>query len=222
VLAQKYALIIDDMPMIQLVRQRLVETGRAGELQLVFRPLGQEDYQFNGFARDYARYEREARSVVLSMIWNNKWETVRTFLIHKPRLLVKQLAWAMGYKGYSIDDLYLGGQSWALARDHDRAERMIYLDFRRPWILVGLIAAVWLGGGLQVRRQFSRLCAVALWMCLVSLLPALVAYPIISNLGPPLVTISFCVLAGCVWVVAGLGAFAVRTSRDHLPAVRAA
>jgi hypothetical protein len=221
-LAQKYALIIDDMPMIQLVRHRLVESNRADELLLVFMPVGQEDYQFNGFARDYVRYEREARGVVLSIVWNNKWEAVKTFVIDKPRLLAKQLAWAMGYQGYSIDDLYLGGQVWAIASDHDRAEKTIYLNFFRPSILAVVIAAVWLGGGLRSRRQFAQLCAVSLWMCVVSLLPAMAAYPIISNLGPPLVTISFCVLTAFAWLIASVGTFAVVRNHEELRTVKTA
>jgi hypothetical protein len=222
VLAQKYDLIIDDMPMIQLVRRRLVETGRADELQLVFMPAGQEDYRFNGIARDYARYEREARSVVRSIVWNDKWEAVRTFLIYKPRLLVRQLMWAMGYQGYSIDDLYLAGQSLALACEHDRAEKMIYLDFLRPWMLAAVVAAVWLGEGFRRRRQFFQLFAASLAMCGFSLLPAMAAYPIISALAPTLVTISLCVLAGFAWAAAVVGASAVRIGRSHLEALRAA
>jgi hypothetical protein len=202
VLAQKYGLIIDDMPMIQLVRRRLVETNRADELSLVFMPAGQEDYQFNGFARDYVRYEREARGVVFSIVWNNKWEAVKTFLVDKPRLLAKQLAWATGYRAYSIDDLYLGGQIWAIATPRDRADKTIYLNVFRPWVLITIALAVCLGGAPASRRPFFELWALSLWIGAISLLPSMAAYPIISNLGPPLVTVSFVVLAGFAWVVA--------------------
>src|SRR5207247_8522089 len=37
-LARKYELDVDDMPMMKLVRRRLVETNRADELSLVFMP----------------------------------------------------------------------------------------------------------------------------------------------------------------------------------------
>ena len=208
VLAQKYGLIIDDMPMIQLVRRRLVDTNRADELPLVFMPPGLEDYQFNGFARDYVRYEREARRVVFSIVWNNKWEAVKTFLVDKPRLLAKQLAWATGYRAYSIDDLYLGGQIWAIATPRDRADKTIYLDVLRPWVLIAIALAGCLGGARASRRRFVELWALSLWIAVISLLPSMAAYPIISNLGPPLVTVSFVVLAGFAWVVARAAAAA--------------
>ena len=165
-------------------------------------PAGQEDYQFNGIARDYVRYEREARGVVLSILWDNKWAAVKTFLVHKPRLLAKQLAWAIGYRGYSIDDLYLNGQAKTIATERDRADRMIYLNFFRPWALAGLLVAAWLGGAAGSRRPFLELWRLSLLLCAVSLLPTMAAYPIISNLGPPLATVSFFVLAGFTWLFA--------------------
>jgi hypothetical protein len=208
VLAHRYGLTIDDLPMMQLVRRRLVETNRADELLLVFMPAGEENYQFNGIARDYVRYEREARGVVLSIVWNSPWEAVKTFLLDKPRLLAKQLVWATGYSAYSIDDLHLVGQIASIASGRDRADKMIGLNPFRPWVLAGLVVAVWIAGGPASPRPFLELWALSLWMCVVSLLPSMVAYPIISNLGPPLVTISFVVLAGFAWAVARAGATA--------------
>lgn len=219
-LARKYSLIIDDMPMIQLVRRRLVETNRANELDLVFRPAGLEDYQFSGFAKDFVRYEKVAREVVVSIMWNNKLETVRTFIVDKPRVLVMQFAWAMGYQGYSIDELYLGGQIGALVPERDRPEKSIYLDLFRPWILGGFVATVLLGSMARRRREYVQLAILSLWMCAVSLLPVMAAYPIISAIGVALVTTPFCALALAAWLVATGAALAGRQAPAFAPAVR--
>jgi hypothetical protein len=189
-LAKKYDLMIDDMPMIQLVRRRLVETNRASELNDVFRPAGQEDYKYNGIAKDYVRYEQLARDVVLSIMWHNKLQAVETFVVEKPRVLFRQLAWAAGYGGYTTDDLYLTGQAVALATDQARQDKGIYLSLFSPLPWAGVIAAVCLGG-VRRAREYVVLSGLALSMCAASLLPALVAYPIISALGVALVTVPF-------------------------------
>ena len=70
-LAAKYALTLDDAPMTHLVRRRLVETGRSAEIDEIFRPTGEEEYAFHGIAKDFVRYERIAREVVLSIVWHD-------------------------------------------------------------------------------------------------------------------------------------------------------
>jgi hypothetical protein len=192
-LAKKYALMIDDLPMMQLVRRRLIETGRAHEIDDVFRPAGHEDYAFYGIAKDYVRYEQVAREVVASIVWRNKREALQTFVIDKPRVLFRQLAWAAGYGGYSASDLYLTGQASSLASDQSRRERAIYLDPLNPSVLAALLAVTLIGGG--GARRAGSVCAVAAWMCAMSVLPALVAYPIISALGVALAAVAFFVLS---------------------------
>ena len=219
VLARKYALSIDDTPMIQLVRGRLMETGRASEIELVFRPPGQEDYQFSGIARDFVRYEQVAREVVLSIMRDNKREALRTFVIDKPRLLVMQLAWAMGYHGYSIDDLHLAGQIGALADERSRATRSTYLNPFRPWVFCGLIATMLLGGVSQQRAGYDDLAFLSLWMCLMSVVPAMAAYPVISAIAPVLVTVPFLMLALTAWLVSTGAAFATRRMPAWAPEI---
>ena len=216
-LARTYSLSIDDLPMIRLVRRRLVDTNRANELDLVFRPAGLEDYQYSGIAKDFARYERVAREVVLSIIWNNKREALWTFLVDKPRLLAMQLAWAMGYQGYTVDELYLNGQIGFLVPERERPAKSIYLDVLRPWVLGGLVATVLLGGGVVQRRsEYTELGFLSLWICLASLLPVLAAYPIISAIGVVLVTVPFLMMAVVLSLFATIAAFA--PSREVSPA----
>jgi hypothetical protein len=188
-LAKKYSLSIDDTPMMQLVRLRLTETGRAREIDDVFRPIGQEEYAFYGIAKDYVRYEQIARDVVLSIVWHNKMDALKTFVIDKPRVLFRQLAWAAGYGGYSTTDLYLTGQGASLVSESGRREHGIYLNLLTPWVVAGVLAALLLEGGGS--RQAGTVFAVATWMCAMSLLPALIAYPIISALGVALATVPF-------------------------------
>src|SRR5207248_596518 len=88
-LAKKYALIIDDTPMMQLVRRRLIETDRAAEVDDLFRPAGHEEYAIYGIAKDYVRYEQVAREVVASIVWHNKRDVIETFLIDKPRVMFR-------------------------------------------------------------------------------------------------------------------------------------
>jgi len=195
-LARKYALAIDDMPMMQLVRRRLIETNRAAEVYEVFRPPGPNEwnYRYYGIAKDFVRYERVAREVVASIVWNNKLEALKTFVVDKPVVLFRELAWAGGYGAHSIDDLYLTGQATAVASNRTRRQNGIYLDLFNPWICAGMIAVVVLGGFGRQREQLVS-SVLALAICCVSLLPAMVAYPIISALGVSLVTVGFLVLA---------------------------
>ena len=221
VLAQKYSLAIDDMPMIRLVRQRLVQTNRAGDIDVVFRPAGQEDYQYSGIAKDFVRYERIAREVVLSIAWNDKYETLRTFLVDKPRLLMMQLAWAAGYQGYSIDDLYLAGQIGALVDERKRPEQSIYLNPFRPWILAGVVVALLLVGSVGARSaEYQEMALLSLWTTVVSLLPAMIAYPIISAIGLVLVTVPLLILALGVWLVAAAVAISARRTVSSRSIVR--
>ena len=192
-LAAKYALTLDDMPMIQLVRRRLVDTGRAADLDEVFRPAGQEDYAFNGIAKDFVRYERIAREVVLSIVWHDTGQALKTFVVDKPRILFRQLAWAAGYGGYSIGDLYLTGQAQALATEKSRAADAIYLNPFGPWASAALIAVVLLGAGKTT--DYITLVALAAAIGMASLLPAMVAYPIVSAIGVALATLPFFMLA---------------------------
>lgn len=208
-LAAKYNLAVDDQPMMNLVRQRLTDTGRAAEIGEVFRPPGHEEYAFYGIANDYAHYERVAREVVGSIVWRNKKEALETFAFDKPRVLFRQLVWAAGYGGYSTSDLYLTGQAAALASDADRHERRLYLDPARPWVLAAVVAVALLSGGSV--GQAAVFCAVAVWICAMSLLPALVAYPIISALGVSLATVPLVVLSLVMLVVrAAAGAWKQR------------
>jgi hypothetical protein len=216
-LAKKYALMIDDLPMMQLVRLRLLETGRAQEIDEVFRPAGHEDYAFYGIAKDYVRYEQVAREVVASIVWRNKREALKTFAIDKPRLLFRQLAWAAGYGGYSTSDLYLTGQAASLASEQSRRERGIYLDPLSPWVLTTLLAVTLIGGG--GTRRAGSVCVVAAWMCAMSVLPAVVAYPIISALGVTLAAVAFFVLSVFALLVEFVATIASpRTSAARLPA----
>ena len=215
-LARKYSLSIDDMPMMQLVRRRLVETGRASEVDEVFRPAGHEEYAFYGIAKDYVRYEQVAREVVASIVWHNKRQALKTLLIDKPRVLFRQVAWAAGYGAYSTSDLYLTGQATALAADGDRREHRIYLDPLRLWVLAALLAATLAGGG--GTRQAWTLCAVAAWICAVSLLPAMVAYPIISALGVSLAAIAFLALSVFGLVFQVVATSWARATEHRLPA----
>ena len=189
-LAKQYDLTVDDMPMIQLIRRRLVETNRAGELNDVFMPPGQENYRYNGIAKDYVRYEQLAREVVLSIVWHNKLRALETFVVDKPRLLFRQLAWAVGFGAYSVDELYLAGQIGSLPTDQARRDQGIYLRLFAPLAWAGVIAAVWLGG-VPRARDYAILAGLAAWLCAASLLPVLLAYPIISALGVSLVTVPF-------------------------------
>jgi hypothetical protein len=207
-LAKKYALAIDDMPMLQLVRRRLVETNRSSEIYEVFRAPGPDEfnYKYYGIAKDYVRYEQIAREVVGSIIWNNKLEALKTFVIDKPRVLFRQLAWAAGYGGYTTNELYLSGQAASLVTDQNRRQHGIYLDVFKPWTWAGMIAAVLLSGRGH-GREYMRLAFLALWICSVSLLPALVAYPIISALGVTLITVPFLMLSVFALLVYGSAAW---------------
>jgi hypothetical protein len=192
-LAAKYQLSIDDMPMIQLVRRRLVETGRAAELDDVFRPAGQEQYAYYGIAKDYVRYERIAREIVLSIFRNDTGQAVKTFVIDKPRVLFRQLAWAAGYGGYSYDDLYITGQAQALADEKTRAAQGIYLNPFKPWVLAALLAAVLLGAG--TTADYLALAGLAAVISAATALPAMAAYPIISAIAVTLAGVPFLVLS---------------------------
>jgi hypothetical protein len=201
-LAAKYQIYLDDLPMIQLVRRRLAETHRQDEIDRLFRPAGQEDYLYLGITKDFAGYERVAREVVLSIIRHDTYQALRTFVFDKPRVLVRQLIWAAGYGNYTVTDLYLGGQVSHLATPERRAAESIYLTLLRPWVLCCLAAVAGMSRVLKWRIEYSQAAALALWLCLVSLLPALAAYPIISAIGGVLFTLPFLMLAGLVWMVA--------------------
>jgi hypothetical protein len=125
---------------------------------------------------------------------------MKVMSVEKPRLLFRQLAWAAGHGGYSTDDLHLTGQAAALATDQARQDKGIYLRPFSPLAWAGVIAAVWLGG-VQRARVYVVLACLALGMCAASVLPALVAYPIISALGVALVTVPFFVLSILALVV---------------------
>lgn len=193
VLAEKYALTVDDFPMIQLVRRHLVETGRAAEIDELFRPAGQEQYHYYGITKDFVHYERVAREIVLSIVWNNPGLALKTFVVDKPRVLMRQFAWAAGYGGYSPNDLYLTGQALALATPSTRAANGIYLAPFGPWASVALLAVVLLAAG--TAGDYRRLAAVAAGIAAASLLPALVAYPIVSALAVAMASVPFFLLS---------------------------
>lgn len=202
VLARQYDLIVDDMPVITLVRKHLAATNRRDEIDRIFRPAGHEDYAFNGIAKDFAQYERVAREVTLAIIRSHKLEAAKTFVYYKPRVLWRNLAWAAGYEGYSLDELYLSGQIGALIPAQDRAPRSTYLDLFRPWTLIAVVAMALLGRGLVQRRAVhAEIAALACWIAVVSLLPVMLAYPTISSLGGALATIPFAILASVLFVL---------------------
>lgn len=200
-LARQYDLMVDDMPVITLVRKHLAATNRGEEIDRIFQPAGREDYAFNGIAKDFAQYERVAREVTLEIIWSNKLEAAKTFFFYKPRVLWRNLAWAAGYEGYSLDELYLSGQIGALIPAQDRPRRSAYLDLFRPWIIIAVVAMALLGRGLAQRRAVhAEIAALACWIAAVSLLPVMLAYPTISSLGGALATIPLAILASVLFV----------------------
>ncbi len=75
-----------------------------------------------------------------------------------------------------------------------RQEKGIYLNVLNPWVWTGLIVAVLLGGPKQT-HEYVTLCGLSTLMCTLSLLPSLLAYPIISALGVSLVTVPFLLLS---------------------------
>jgi hypothetical protein len=214
VLAKEYALSVDDSPVIELVRRRLTETNRATEVDEIFRPKGSEEYPIYGIAKDYLRYERVAREIVASIIWQHKWEAVKTFIVDKPKVLFRQLVWAAGYGHYTTDELFLTGQAAALTTEQERHEKGIYLNVLNVWVLAALLVAVLLGGASNGGRArfagYFELCALSGWMCALSLLPSLVAYPIISALGVSLVTVSFLSLSLLALLIAATERVLVR------------
>ena len=160
-LAEKYGLSVDDAPMIRLVRQHLLETGRAAEIDAVFMPSG-SDMRYYGIARDYVTYDRVAREVVLDIVRHDTWQALKTFIVYKPIVLWRQLAWATGFGQYSIRALYLEGQAEAVASDAQRRSRGLYLDLLRPDLWAGLIGVAAIGvwgrsGGAHESRPRARM-----------------------------------------------------------------
>jgi len=197
-LAEKYSLYLDDLPMIKLIHRYLLARNRESEIDLLFRTPGHEEYLFLGITKDFYRYERVAREVVLSIVWNNKRSALRTFAFDKPRVLLMQLAWAMGYRGFSVDEMHLEGQIGHIASDEAREHGSIYLAPFRRWAVGGLIATLLLGGvGVQRRGEYAGLATLSVWLYVISLAPMIVAYPIISAMAVVFATLSFVALASC-------------------------
>jgi hypothetical protein len=208
VLATKYALALDDSPMMRMVRQRLLRTNRAAEVDNVFMPpLSNTNYY--GIARDYVRYDRIAREVVVSLVLHNKWQAVKTFIVYKPLVLWRQFAWASGYREYSLAALHDDGQASAIASNETRRALGLYLDPLRPeilavWVCLAIIAAGPFAQGQGRRRAAlsSGDVALACWIAAASVIPNMVAYPIISAIGVALVTVMFVAFTVAAWLVA--------------------
>jgi hypothetical protein len=203
VLAQKYSLLVDDWPMMRLVREHLIATNRAEEIELVFMPP-LAGFTYYGIARDYVRYDQVAREVVFDIARHNKWQTIKTFLVDKPLVLWRQLTWAAGYQNYSLEVLHIEGQRKAIAADDIRRTQGLYLNPLRldVWIGLSILVAIIMWG--QTAPRFRVGISLAAWIATTSLIPNLVAYPIISAIAVALTTIIFAGFVATVWLLCRL------------------
>jgi hypothetical protein len=199
-LARIYSLQLDDLPMIRLVRRRLADSARSEDLARLFRPPGQEDYLHLGITKDFSGYERVAREVVLSIVWHHKWEALRTFVYDKPRVLMMQVAWAIGYREFTFEDMHVEGQIGSLASEHRRVGGSTYLNPFRKRVLAGLVVALLVAGAAQRRRDYAQITVLAAWLLVMSVVPSIAAYPLVSSIGLVFVTLPFMVLTAAAYV----------------------
>lgn len=158
-------------------------------------PLSNTNYY--GIARDYVRYDRIAREVVVRLVLNNKWQALKTFILYKPLVLWRQFAWASGYRQYSLEALHDDGQALAIASDETRRALGLYLDPLRLEILAGLLC-------LTAIARAALSCGdvtLAWWIAAASVIPNMVAYPNISAIGVALVTVMFAAYTLAAWLL---------------------
>jgi hypothetical protein len=204
-LAATYALDVADVPMVNLVRQRLAGRGDEERIEETFgRP------NRHAIASNFVAYEAEAKAAVLDILKSHPRAAVELFLYYKPRAGLRTLAWAHGVYPFGLRKLYLSDQASSLATPEDRAGRSLHVQWLSPVLAVALIFCCLIH--LPHPRSMLVLTAVALFVVLCSLIPAALTYPLLHVLGAALVTTTLFFL--CL-VVTGVAA-GVRLLRPSL------
>lgn len=148
-------------------------------------------------SKNHQAYEEECRRVILdAMLKNPRW-TVELFLLYKPRLTLRSLAWAAGLYAYDEQRLYLETQRVALPDTDTVAAQNLHI--RLPELVMFSVGLLLVCACLRIRPRVLILGSLlSLGMLIGSYIPSAVAYPVLHVIGDLLLCASICTLAGAV------------------------
>jgi hypothetical protein len=186
--AEKYKISISDPAMSALVERKAKELGGSALVHQIFG----DSPGSTGIAEDVVKYEEVGKAAVIQMARENKLETLKLFLIYKPRLLIRTLLWTAGLYPHDLKQLEILDQIGSIATVEERAAKDIYLrPFRIP-SLVGIILLALL----DVRPRLQ----LPLWIMLgCSLIAPWAVYPAIHTLGASLLLITMICQSAALW-----------------------
>ncbi len=195
--AREYKLGINDGSMVNLTVKRVADRHDSERLAAIWGPAQEYAGTMDGWARDYAAYEDEARGVVFDLARRHPRETLELFTYYKPRLALRTLGWAAGLSRFNLARLHLDDQAVCLPSPEEVAARDLHI---RPVALgmVGLaLILACLGCGIRAASLARQAGAFGLLLA-GSFVPAACTYPVLHVMGVGILTATAFVLYGGV------------------------